>query len=46
MFEFEVFRKQMYSIEESTCDNGLFRAPAVIRHAGSYAPPLYAPAVV
>ena len=32
IFEPEVFRKQMYSTEESTCDIvGTFRHPAVIR---------------
>jgi len=33
MFEREFFRKQMYCIEESTCDIlETFRSPAVIRH--------------
>jgi len=38
MFEPEDFRKQMYSIEESTCDIlGLFGHPAVIRRPGNCA---------
>jgi len=55
MFEPEVFRKQMYCIEESTCDIvGTFRrhsqsfgAPIVIwrpRACGACAPPRYVPA--
>jgi len=54
MFEPEVFRKQMFSIEESTCDivrifrcpPQWFRAPIVIRRPGNRAPlvtPLYRP---
>jgi len=46
MFEPEVFRKQMYCVEESTCDNtGIFRrprqsfgAPTVIWRLGNCAP--------
>jgi len=34
MFGFEVFRKQMYCIEENTCDIvWAFGAPAVIRRS-------------
>jgi len=54
MFEFEVFRKQMYCIEENTCDiirtfrrlPQLFGVPIVIRGPGNCAPlvpPLYPP---
>ena len=50
MFETEVFRKQMYCIEESTHDIvGTFRhPPLVIRRPGNcalLATPRYAPAV-
>jgi len=39
MFEPEVFRKQMYFIEESTCDIvGTFRSPEVIRGPRNCAP--------
>jgi len=39
MFEPEVFRKQMYSIEESTCDIfGTFRRPVIIWRPANYAP--------
>jgi len=39
MFEPEVFRKQMYCIEESTCDNvGTFGTPIVIWRPGHFAP--------
>ena len=53
MFELEVFRKQMYCIEESNSDNvGTFVAPAVIQRSHSdsapeefcpLAPPRYTP---
>jgi len=48
VFEPEVFRKQMYCTEESTCDIvGIFAPPAVIRHSGNCVPfsHRYAPAV-
>jgi len=52
MFEPELFRKQMYCTEESTCDIvRTFRAPAVIPHRGSAPgelwplPPFFAPLV-
>ena len=49
MFEPEVFRKQMYCIEERTCDIvGTFSAPsALIRRPGSCAPfaPLITPSL-
>jgi len=39
MFEPEVFRKQMYSIEEGTrYIVGIFSAPRVIRRTGNCAP--------
>jgi len=45
MFETEVFREQMYCIEESICDIvGTFSAPpAVIRRPGNCATPRYDP---
>jgi len=51
MFEPEVFQKQMYSIEESTCDivgplrrpTQWFRAPVVIRRPGNF--PSFAPLI-
>jgi len=54
MFEFEVFRKQMYCTEESTCDTvwTLWRPrshsalPVVIRCPENCASPRYAPATV
>jgi len=57
MFEFEVFRKQMYCIEERTCGTvwtfqrprNHSALPVVIRRPGNYAPlapPYYAPATV
>jgi len=53
MFEFEVFRKQMYCIEENTCDIvwTFWRprsdsAPVVIRRPGNSAPSRYVPATV
>jgi len=57
MFEPEFFRKQIYCVEESTCDivGTFWRPPAVIRHPhidlapGKYAPlspRRYAPARV
>jgi len=39
VFEPEVFRKQMYCIEESACDIvGTFGAPIVIRRPGNFTP--------
>ena len=39
MFEPEVFRKQMYSTEESTCNTvGIFGVRMVIRRPGNFAP--------
>jgi len=56
IFETEVFGKQMYCVEESTCDcwdfsapPQWFCAPLVIRRPGNYAPlapPSYAPAFI
>jgi len=40
VFEPEAFRKQIYCIEESTCDIvGIFDAPAMIRHPHSDSAP-------
>jgi len=46
MFELEVFRKQMYCIKESTCDNvGTFRHPRSDLASGKLCPlaPLVSP---
>jgi len=41
MFEFDVFRKEMYCIEDSTCDIvGTFRRPG---NCAPLSPPRYAP---
>jgi len=41
MFETEVFRKQMYCIEESTCDIvGNFRRPGIVLPLSSLVTPL------
>jgi len=49
MFEFEVFRKQMYCIEESILVTllGVFDAPITIQHPGNCAPfpPLVTPLI-
>jgi len=48
MFEPEVFRKQMYSTEESACDmlETLRRPPQSFRRPVNCAPPLVAPLAV
>jgi len=46
MFELEVFRKQMYCIEESTCDIvGTFRRPHSDLAPGELCPPCPLPLV-
>jgi len=47
MFETKVLRKQMYSIEDSTCDiTGTFRRPHSDSAPGELLPPRYTPALL